>query len=84
VRDALGLPALFRYIIGINLSNKGQCAREVFPLLRFVRGLINFYMLSVVFLVEIKEFPHKISLSGWDITREKAHPTTGFSGMNNS
>jgi hypothetical protein len=84
VRDAPGLPAPFRYITGINLSNKGQCAREVFPPLRFARGLINFYMSSVVFPAEMKEFPHKISSSGWDIAREKAHPTTGFSGTNDS
>ena len=84
VRDAPGLPAPFRYISGINLSNKGQCTKEVFPPLRFARGLINFYMSSVVFPAEMKEFPHKISSSGWDIAREKAHPTTGFSGTNDS
>jgi hypothetical protein len=64
VRDAPGLPATFRYITGINLSNKGQCAREVFPRLRFVRGLINFYISSIVFLAEMKEFLYKISSSG--------------------
>lgn len=32
----------------------------------------------------MKEFPKKLSSSGWDIAREKKHPTTGFSGTNDS
>jgi hypothetical protein len=80
VVDAPRLPDPFKYITGINLSNKGQCAREVFPPLRFARGLVNFYMSTIVFPAEMKEFPQ----SGWDIAREKAHPTTGFSGTNDS
>ncbi|KAK0358339.1 hypothetical protein LTR94_035797, partial [Friedmanniomyces endolithicus] len=32
----------------------------------------------------MKEFPHKLSASGWDIGKEKALPTTGFSGTNDS
>lgn len=32
----------------------------------------------------MKEFPHKLSASGWDIGQTKTHPTTGFSGTNDS
>ncbi|KAJ8121689.1 hypothetical protein ONZ43_g1923 [Nemania bipapillata] len=32
----------------------------------------------------MKEFPHKLSASGWDIGKIKTHPTTGFSGTNDS
>jgi len=84
VQDAPELPAAFRQITGINLSNEGQCSKEVFPPLRFARGIINFYMSTIVFPAEMKEFPHKLSSSGWDIAREKVHPTTGFSGTNDS
>lgn len=28
----------------------------------------------------MKEFPHKLSASGWDLGAVKKHPTTGFSG----
>ena len=84
VQDAPELPTAFRQVAGINLSNAGQCSREVFPPLRFAKGLIDFYMSTIVFPAEMKEFPHKLSSSGWDIAREKTHPTTGFSGTNDS
>ncbi|KAH6696404.1 hypothetical protein BKA61DRAFT_637227 [Leptodontidium sp. MPI-SDFR-AT-0119] len=71
-------------VTGINLSNAGQYSREVFPPLRFVKGLINFYISTIIFPAKIKEFPHKLSSSGWDVAREKTHPTTGFSGTNDS
>lgn len=32
----------------------------------------------------MREFPHKLSASGWDIAQVKHHPTTGFSGTNDS
>jgi hypothetical protein len=32
----------------------------------------------------MKEFPYKLSASGWDIGQIKTHPTTGFSGTNDS
>jgi len=84
VQDAPRLPGLFKHVTGINLSNTGQCLRELFPPLRFARGIINFYLSAIVFPAEMKEFPHKLSSSGWDIAREKVHPTTGFSGTNDS
>lgn len=84
VKDAPRLAPAFREISGVNLSNMGQCSQEVFPPLRFARSVINFYMSTIVFPAEMKEFPHKLSSSGWDIAGEKAHPTTGFSGTNDS
>ncbi|CAG8973653.1 hypothetical protein HYALB_00002219 [Hymenoscyphus albidus] len=84
VEDAPGLPRPFRHITSINLSNARQCSQEVFPPLRFARGVINFYLSAIVFPTEMKEFPSKLSSSGWDIAREKSHPTTGFSGTNDS
>ncbi|KAL5320169.1 hypothetical protein ACEPPN_010970 [Leptodophora sp. 'Broadleaf-Isolate-01'] len=84
VRDAPQLPSHFKHLTGINLSNFGQCSREVFPPLRFAKAMIDFYLAVVVFPAEMKEFPLKLSTSGWDIAREKAHSTTGFSGTNDS
>ena len=84
VKDAVNLPVHFRHITGINLKNEGQCAREVYPSLRFARNLINYYLSEIVFPKEMKEFPLKLSSSGWDIARTKANPTTGFSGTNDS
>ncbi|KAI9781455.1 MAG: hypothetical protein M1816_002376 [Peltula sp. TS41687] len=60
------------------------CSQQVFPLLRFAKGAIDFYMSQVVFPKEMKEFPHQLSALGWDIAREKIQPTTGFNGTNDS
>ena len=84
VQDAPELPFAFRQLTGINLSDPAQCSRMVFPPLRLAKGAIDFYVSRIVFPKEMKEFPHKLSSSGWDIARTKVHPTTGFSGTNDS
>lgn len=84
VKDAPELPPKFMHLTGINLCNLGQCSREVFPPLRFAKAVIDFYTSAIVFPAEMKEFPSKLSSSGWDIAREKGCPTTGFSGTNDS
>jgi len=84
VQDAPELPFAFRQLTGINLSDPAQCSQKVFPSLRLAKGAIDFYMSRIVFPKEMKEFPHKLSSSGWDIARAKVHPTTGFSGTNDS
>ncbi len=84
VQDAPELPFAFRQLTGINLSDPAQCSQMVFPSLRLAKGAIDFYMSRIVFPKEMKEFPHKLSSSGWDIARVKVHPTTGFSGTNDS
>ena len=82
--DAPELHSAFRQLRGINLKNDRQCVGQVFPPLRFSKGAIDFYLSSIVFPREMKEFPSKMSASGWNIARAKDHPTTGFSGTNDS
>jgi hypothetical protein len=84
VEGAPELPAAFRQLTGINLGDLAQFYRQVFPPLRFAKGAIDFYMSHVVFPPEMMEFPQKLSSSGWNIAQEKFHPTTGFSGTNDS
>lgn len=84
IQDAPELPLRFHQLTGINLSDAMQCSQIVFPSLRFAKGAIDFYMSRLVFPREMKEFPHKLSSSGWDIARAKVHPMTGFSGTNDS
>ncbi|KAH8798597.1 hypothetical protein F5884DRAFT_687263 [Xylogone sp. PMI_703] len=84
VRDAPDLPLEFKSLTSVNLSNFDQCRQKVFQHLRLARSAINFYLSSIVFPAEMKEFPHKLSSSGWDIAAEKSYPTTGFSGTNDS
>ena len=84
VQDAPELPSAFRQLTGINLRDLVQCSQTVFPSLRLAKGAIDFYMSQIVFPKEMKEFPHKLSSSGWDIAKAKVYPTTGFSGTNDS
>ena len=79
VRD-VDMPQRFRQLDGINLDDVYQCLHEVFPQLRFCKAVVDYFLSYIVFPKEMKEFPHKLSASGWDIGELKNHPTTGFSG----
>lgn len=78
------LPETFSTLDGINIRDRDQCAGEVFPALRYSKGAVDYFLSRIVFPREIKEFPHKLSASGWDIGRAKTHTTTAFSGTNDS
>ncbi|KAI2469049.1 hypothetical protein F4781DRAFT_395603 [Annulohypoxylon bovei var. microspora] len=82
-RDANGLDPAFRQLVGINLEDT-QCTQHVFKNLRYVKGVVDYFLAYIVFPKEMKEFPHKLSASGWDLGEVKTHPTTGFSGTNDS
>jgi hypothetical protein len=69
---------------GINLQDRHHCIEHVFLNLRFSKGAIDYFLANLVFPKEIKEFPSKLSASGWDIGKVKSHPTAGFSGTNDS
>ncbi|KAF2217449.1 hypothetical protein CERZMDRAFT_92099 [Cercospora zeae-maydis SCOH1-5] len=87
VKDAPTLPIAFRQLQGINLKDRLQCINEVFPCLRFVKSVIDYFLSHVVFPKEIKEFPLKLSASGWDMGKSKkasGGAVTGFSGTNDS
>lgn len=45
---------------------------------------LTYYLCRMVFAKESREFPHKLSASGWDLGKKKLNPTTGFSGTNDS
>ncbi|KAJ0123975.1 hypothetical protein J7T55_012448 [Diaporthe amygdali] len=84
VRDANDLPASFKQLQGINLKDRPLCTSEVFPALRLAKSVIDFFLSHIVFPKQMKEFPHKLSASGWDIGKRKSRPVTGFSGTNDS
>ena len=84
VQDAPTMPHAFRQLEGINIKDRMQCILEVFPYLRSAKNVIDYFLANIVFPKAMKEFPHKLSASGWDIGMVKTHPTTGFSGTNDS
>ena len=82
--DAPNMPLAQRQLQGINLKDRPQCRSEVFPHLRYSKSVIDYFLTHIVFAKEMKEFLSKLSASGWDIAKTKCHPTTGFSGTNDS
>ncbi|PGG97603.1 hypothetical protein GX51_07235 [Blastomyces parvus] len=84
MRDAPNLPLGFRQLMGINLTNRPQCIEQIFPFIRHAKSVVDYFLGHIVFPKEMREFPHKLSASGWDIGKTKTHPTTGFSGTNDS
>jgi len=59
------LPKSFKRLTGVNLRDKQQCSNELFPWLRYSKGLIDYYLKHLVFPKEMKEFSNKLSSSGW-------------------
>lgn len=84
VKHAPDMPEAFWELDGINIKDRIQCVTAVFPHLRFVKAVIDYFLSTLVFPNEMKDFQHKMSASGWDIGMDKKHPTTGFSGTNDS
>lgn len=84
VNTAPTLPGAYKLIQGINLRDRVQCTSAIFPHLRYSKGAIDYYLARMVFQQACQEFPHKLSASGWDLGKTKMHPTTGFSGTNDS
>ncbi|KAE9976350.1 hypothetical protein BLS_002095 [Venturia inaequalis] len=84
VSQQLECPVAFRHLSGINLRDRPQCLEKLFPLFHRSKTVLDFYMTRLVFPKEMKEFPQKLSSSGWDIARSTRHPMSGFSGTNDS
>lgn len=47
---------------------------------RYSKRTIDYYLEHIVFPKHMKEFPKKLTASGWDLGAVKTYPTTGFSG----
>lgn len=84
VEDAPALDHQFRQLEGVSLQDRSYCVEHIFPALRYSKGAIDYFLGHIVFSKEMKEFPSKLSASGWDIGRIKNYPTSGFSGTNDS
>jgi hypothetical protein len=65
-----------RHFSGVNLEDSTLCRRSVFPALRFAKPAIDYYLSNVVFPMEMREFPWKLSASGWDLGKRTRHPLT--------
>ncbi|KAH7024585.1 uncharacterized protein B0I36DRAFT_416058 [Microdochium trichocladiopsis] len=84
VKDADNLPGALEHLGGVNLEDPDLCSNRLFPCFRHSKAAVDYFLAHVVFTKEMKEFPHRLSASGWDIGEQKPHPTTGFSGTNDA
>ncbi|KXJ86074.1 hypothetical protein Micbo1qcDRAFT_219949 [Microdochium bolleyi] len=84
VRDAANLPGSLHQFSGVNLGDQDLCNKKLFPCLKYAKATIDYFLAHIVFTKEMKEFPSRLSASGWDIGEQKTHPTTGFSGTNDA
>jgi hypothetical protein len=78
------LPTAFQHLSGVSIRDRHQCMTEVFPALRYSKNAIDYYLAHLVFPKQCKQFPQKLSASGWDLGKTKTHSTTGFSGTNDT
>ncbi|KAG8732082.1 hypothetical protein FRC10_001233 [Ceratobasidium sp. 414] len=77
-------PANVRHLSDVNLKDYEQFTKEIIPTFAYNSAVIDFFLSSVVFPEEAKQFPHKLTTSGWDLAEVKSHVTTGFSGTNDN
>ncbi|KAL9048999.1 MAG: hypothetical protein Q9162_007441 [Coniocarpon cinnabarinum] len=77
------LPQSYRVLAGVNLQDPGFI-KIAAPLLCRSKPVIDFFLSELVCPRAMKEFPSKLSSSGWDLATLKHRPTTGFSGTNDS
>ncbi|KAH7882707.1 hypothetical protein F5I97DRAFT_1931318 [Phlebopus sp. FC_14] len=82
ILDCPAIPDTLRRVSGINTKSSEQWKTVIFPLFSRNQAVVDFYLSRVVFPKEAKEFPSKLSCSGWDLAETKDRVTTGFSGTN--
>ncbi|KAG9125299.1 hypothetical protein FRC07_008195 [Ceratobasidium sp. 392] len=84
VHENKAIPLQLRQLNGVNMKDREQFTVKLFPAFSCNSAVINFFLSSVVFPKSAKQFPHKLSTSGWDLAEAKGHVTTGFSGTNDN
>ena len=73
----------------LNLDDPVQWRRVIFPALQYCKATIDFFLATIVFPKHMKEFPHRLSTSGWDLVQDRSSigrlvTVTGFSGTNDN
>jgi hypothetical protein len=77
-------PVALRRLAAINIRDRDMCISSVFPYLRYSKPAIDYYLSEILFAKEMREFPQKLTESGWSFAERRSQPTTGFSGTNDA
>ncbi|KAG8751457.1 hypothetical protein FRC11_009357 [Ceratobasidium sp. 423] len=80
------IPDDLQQLNGVNIKDRQQFTERLVPIFSRNSATVDFFLSSVVFPKEAKEFPEKLATSGWDLAerKEKTNVTTGFSGTNDN
>lgn len=78
------IPSELQHISGVNIKDAEQCSQCLRPFFYHNQAVVDFFLSHVVFPKYAKEFPQKISASGWDLAATRSNYTTGFSGTNDN
>ncbi|PBL01428.1 hypothetical protein ARMGADRAFT_1059170 [Armillaria gallica] len=84
IKISRSIPAQLHHLSGVNIKDKEQWTTYLVPLFRQNHVVVDFFLSQVVFPKQAKEFPSKLSSSGWDLAERKPNVTTGFSGTNDN
>ena len=72
-------------LVGVNMKDKSQVDKFLMPLFSRNKGVVDFYLLQVVFPLATREFPFKIPMSAWDLVEAReGHVMIGFSSTNDN
>ena len=77
LRECFSVPDSLKTMNGINLKSSEQWRNHLLPLFSRNKATIDFYLSRVVFPKEAREFPTKLSCSGWDLTEKRERLVTG-------
>ncbi|CUA68377.1 NADH-ubiquinone oxidoreductase chain 5 [Rhizoctonia solani] len=84
VKQNSSTPDDLKQLNAVNTKDRQQFIGRLVPTFSYNPATIDFFLSSVVFPSEAKEFPEKLATSGWDLAEKKCHVTTGFSGTNDN
>lgn len=84
VQQGNNIPDTLQRLSGVNIDDSEQFDNVLVPLFRNNTATADFFLCQVVFPLEAKTFPHKLTATGWDLVEETGNLTTGFSGTNDN
>eukprot|EP00703_Trepomonas_sp_PC1_P004566 JAP92040.1 hypothetical protein TPC1_16141 [Trepomonas sp. PC1] len=76
------IPTEYWQFNSINVLDVENIKIRFYPVFKYNRHLINYYLNFKVFPKETKQFPQKLSVVAPDLCQKKNHYVTGFSGTN--
>jgi hypothetical protein len=76
------IPGELHSLKAVNMQDGKMLERFLFPFLKYNKLFIDSYLNWFVFPKQAKEFPTRLSSSGWDLASTKANLSMGFSGTN--